>query len=471
MLETRELVRDTHSNEQSSSAPIPRRTLFAWSLGSVAAYYVTASISVLAFPIYNVGLGVNAVMLGWAMSLPRIIDAFFDPFLGWLSDNTRSRWGRRKPYIVAGAFPVGLFTILLWFPPRAAGTDVLFWWFLIVSIFYYLAFSVCFVPGTALGLELSTDYHERTRVQGWQTMLALLAGLLTPWLYKLTLLPVFGGDEVIGVRWVGALIAIIVFSFFLVQGVCCPERAMLAKTEKIRLWDAIRQAFGNGSFRILSSSQFLATAVTFMVMPCLLYVNIYEVCGSKEFAAKVAGWGGMVQLMAAFAQVPFTTKLSHAIGKKNTMMVALGIVAFACVLYIFTLTPKHPYWQVVSNFFYGWGIQGVWMMCSTMLADVCDQDELNTGFRQEGIYSSVSSFIMKAALAVGALGSGYLMSIAGFRADVTPAPEVMANLRHLFIWSQIAGLLICASIIWFYPLTRERMREIRRELDERARAR
>jgi GPH family glycoside/pentoside/hexuronide:cation symporter len=177
-----------------------------------------------------------------------------------------------------------------------------------------------------------------------------------------------------------------------------------------------------------------------------------------------------VQLMAAFIQVPFTTKLSRAIGKKNAMMISLGIVAFACVLYVFTLTPKHPYWQVVSNFFYGWGIQGVWMMCSTMLADVCDRDELDTGLRQEGIYSSVSSFIMKAALAVGALGSGYAMSLAGFQANVTPTPEVMANLRHLFIWSQIAGLAICASIIWFYPLTRERMTEIRHELDRRAHA-
>src|SRR3954452_25228403 len=135
--------------EPASSAspePLPRRTLFAWTLGSVAAYYATSSISTLAFPIYNVGLGVNAVMLGWAMSLPRIIDALFDPVLGWLSDNTRTRWGRRKPYIVVGAFPVGLFTLMLWLSPRAADAQMLFYWFLIVSILYYLSFSVCFVP-------------------------------------------------------------------------------------------------------------------------------------------------------------------------------------------------------------------------------------------------------------------------------------------------------------------------------------
>jgi len=182
---------------------VPFRAILALSFGSLGSCYVLFSINNLAFPIYNLALGVSAVKLGWAMALPRVIDAFFDPLIGWLSDNTRSRWGRRKPYIVAGAFPLALFTVLLWLPPSKAGPDVIFWYFLVISIFYYLAYSVCVVPLSALGFELSNDYNERTRIMGWGSIIALLGGLSTPWLYKLTLLPVFGGDEVAGVRWIG----------------------------------------------------------------------------------------------------------------------------------------------------------------------------------------------------------------------------------------------------------------------------
>jgi len=446
---------------------VPFRAILALSFGSLGSCYVLFSINNLAFPIYNLALGVSAVKLGWAMALPRVIDAFFDPLIGWLSDNTRSRWGRRKPYIVAGAFPLALFTVLLWLPPSKAGPDVIFWYFLVISIFYYLAYSVCVVPLSALGFELSNDYNERTRIMGWGSIIALLGGLSTPWLYKLTLLPVFGGDEVAGVRWIGGMLAVVIFFTTIAPGIYCRERFPDAARRKVGLLESVGLTLANGPFRLVTAGTLVAAVVTCMVGPCLLYVNIYEICGSKAFAAKVIALAGTTQMVAAFLGVPVNTWLAKRIGKRPTALACAAITAAGFALYAVTLTPAHPYWQLGSNFVVGWGIQGVWIMCAAMMADVCDDDEMKTGHRREAFYGAAMSFTNKAALALSAAAGGYLVYLAGYRENAAPSHAVMAHMRSLFIWCQVAGMAGCGVILWFYPLTRARMGEIRAALDAR----
>jgi len=441
--------------------------MFAWAIGSVGSNYALASIMALALPIYNIALGVDAVKLGWAMSLPRVIDCFFDPWLGWRSDNTRSRWGRRKPYIVAGAFPLGLLTLLLWIPPVRMGPGVLFWYFLVISIFYYLAYSVCTVPLLALGYELSTDYNERTRIMGWMSVFALLGGLGMPWLYRMTLLPVFGRNEVVGVRWVGGMLAVVIFCTSIAPGIFCKERFAKAANRTIGLVDSVRMTLRNGPFRVLVVATVLTVIITCMVSPCLYYVDIYEICGGKEKASVIIGWAGTVQTLAAFAGIPFNTWLSKLFGKRVAALICIGVTAFGYGLYAVTLTPRYPYLQVISAFVVGWGIQGIWIMVYSMTADVCDDDELKTGHRREAFYGAAMGVCNKAGLAIAAVASGYIVHVAGYRENVVVGPEVMARMRHIFIWSQVAGLAVCGLIMSFYPLTRKRMGEIRVELDAR----
>ena len=446
---------------------VPFRAIFAWSFGSLGSCFVLFSINSLAFPIYNIALGVSAVKLGWAMSLPRVIDAAFDPLIGWLSDNTRSRWGRRRPYIVAGAFPLALFTVLLWIPPSHAGPNVIFWYFLVISTFYYLAYSICTVPQSALGYEMSDDYHDRTRIMGWASILGLIGALLMPWLYKVTLLPAFGGNEIVGVRWVGGALAVLIFVCCIVPGIFCRERFPHAAHQKVGRLRSVARTFRNRPFRILMCATLIAVIVTSMVGPCLLYVDIYEICGSKEFAAKVIGLAATVQITAAFLGVHFNTLLSRRIGKRGAAIVCVAITALGFALYAVTLTPKHPYLQVVSSFVVGWGIQGIWVMVGSMTADICDDDELKTGHRREAFYGAAQSFCGKAGMALAAVASGYIVHFAGYRENTIPTARAMAEMRHIFIWSQVGGLALCAAVFWFYPLTRARMAEIRVALDAR----
>ena len=449
---------------------VPYRSIFAWAIGSVGSSYAIQSINALALPIYNIALGVDPVLLGWAMSIPRVIDSFFDPWLGWLSDNTHSRWGRRKPYIVAGALPLALLTLLLWIPPSRIGPTGLFWYFLGVSIVYYLAYSVCAVPQTALGYELSPDYHERTRIMGWSSIFGLLGGLGLPWLYRLTLMPCFGVNEVAGVRWVGAFLAIVIFCTSIAPGIICRERYANVAAAPMGLVESVRQTLRNGPFRVLVAATLLTVVITTMVSPCLYYVDIFEICGGKENAAKVIGWSGTVQCLAAFAGVPFNTWLSRKVGKRAAALICTGVTAVGYGLYAVTLTPRHPYLQLTSAFVVGWGIQGIWIMCGSMTADVCDHDELNTGHRREAFYGASLGISIKAGLAVAAMLSGYIVHVAGYRDLGAVRPEVMVRMRHIFIWSQVAGLSVCGAILLLYPLSRKRVDATRVELEARRRA-
>jgi GPH family glycoside/pentoside/hexuronide:cation symporter len=458
--------------ESASTSPpkvskVPAKVLAAYSFGTIGANYTLNTINALTFPIYNVALGIDAVMLGWAMSVPRVIDAFVDPMVGWASDNSRSRWGRRRPFIMAGAVPLAILAALLWMPPHGIGKNALLGYFLVLSIFYYVAFSFCAVPLNALGFELSNDYNERTRIQAWSAMVSLLGGLSIQWLYKLTLLPMFGGNELVGVRWVGALVAVIILAAYLVPAIVCKERAPQGIERPIKLTESVRLTLKSIPFRYLASALFLVYICTFVISPCLLCINLYGICGSKEYAAKVLGWAGTVQVLAAFIGVPCNNALSKLIGKKAAILTCLGIGMVGVALYTVTLTPAHPYLQLVSNFAFGWGIQGVWVLSNSMTADICDDDELICGGRREGFFASALLLLSKGGLALAALGSGYLLHFSGYRENIAPSTEVLSTMKQMLIGLQLVGMAGAGVLLWFYPLTEARVGAIRAELNSR----
>ena len=113
----------------------------------------------LVLPIFNIGLGVDAVKLGFAIGLPRFLDAISDPIIGHISDNARTRWGRRRPFIFCAALLVGLLIGVLFSPNPQWSKDALFWWFLIWGALFYLAYAVFVIPYSALGLEITSDYN------------------------------------------------------------------------------------------------------------------------------------------------------------------------------------------------------------------------------------------------------------------------------------------------------------------------
>ena len=196
--------------EETVKKPLGFGQKVAWSVGGMADTLMSNVLFSLAIPIYCIGMGVSPFLIGIALAIPRLWDAVTDPVMGNISDNTRSRFGRRKPYIICGAIVASLLFCVIWHPPAFLNEMGLFIFFTIVSISFFTAYTVFGVPWNALGFELTTDYNERTKVMAYKGFLASIAcAVILPWPYKLSLMPIFGANEVEGIKIVGLIFAAI----------------------------------------------------------------------------------------------------------------------------------------------------------------------------------------------------------------------------------------------------------------------
>ncbi|MEO1035988.1 MAG: MFS transporter [Pseudomonadota bacterium] len=131
--------------------------------------------------VLNLGFGMSPALVGLLGALPRLTDAITDPLMGYISDNTRSRWGRRRPYIFVGAIAAGVIFAVLWQLPAGRSENFYFWYFLGGSLIFYLAYTIYATPWVALGYELTPDYHERTRLMGVQNFIGNIAYMISPY--------------------------------------------------------------------------------------------------------------------------------------------------------------------------------------------------------------------------------------------------------------------------------------------------
>jgi GPH family glycoside/pentoside/hexuronide:cation symporter len=456
-------------NQETIKVPLAKK--ISWGFGGLADNYIMNSLTVLSMPIYNIAFGMDPVKLGFALFIPRFLDAITDPVMGNISDNTRSRWGRRKPYIVAGSILSALLLPFLWTPPVKTETGM-FWYFMILAVIYLTFYTIYVVPYTALGYELTNDYDERTKTLAWRMYIGLIGSLSVPWLYKLCLLSVFNGDAGLGAFWVSVIVAAVIILTGLLPVLFCKEEKIL-KSEKINFFKSIGYTFKNKPFTILIITYIIIICGLFSSGVLGLYINIYYICnGDKSFAATIGGLAGTLTALISYASLPLATFISLKSGKREAMIIGLVLAFFGYLSMWFTMTPNMPYLQLTSCVIIGLGLQGCWLMVSSMVADICDEDELKTGLRREGIYSAVIGFALKLALSLTSLLGGVLLKISGYNAieaekTGSVAPEIILKLKILFIGLQCFALAAASVMFLYYPISRKRANQTRIVLEQR----
>lgn len=459
-----------------------------YGLGAFVNNILAAAIGGMAI-VFNLALGMNPILVGLLGSLPRLTDAITDPLMGYISDNTRSRWGRRRPYIFCGAIASGIIFAMLWQLPAGQSETFYFWYFLVGSLIFYLAYTAFATPWVALGYELTPDYHERTRLMGVQNFTGTLAWIVAPWF-----LPFMQLDYFDGMIDGAANLAILIGGFAIVVGILPaiylrerfshPEptaEELAAKSVKEPFLNAVSRnmkEFINGFVNALKVKPFLKLcAATFLVFNGFmlissfqLYVIIYYVFGGDTVAGgEYNAIAGTVGAVCTFAVIFIVTWLSTKIGKRKAFFVAIGISMVGYALKWFCYNPEYPWLILLPAPLMAFGLGGLFTLMGSMVADVCDYDELESNQRREGMFGSIFWWVVKLGMAVALAASGFLLNATGF--DVALEGNQAEN---TIFWMRVFDVFVpfatSALAIWAvaaFPITEEKAHEIRIELERR----
>ncbi len=432
--------------------------------------------------VLNLGLGMSPALVGLLGALPRLTDAITDPLMGYVSDNTRSRWGRRRPYIFVGAISAAIVFTLLWQLPPGKSESWYFWYFLAGSLIFFLAYTVFATPWVALGYELTPDYHERTRLMGVQNFFGYIAYMISPYFLAIMFMPVFG-DVVTGAGYLAMVIAVVVIGLGILPAIFLRERFKDVagddgeKTGGGGIGPIIMgflRAFG----KTLSFKPFLKLCVaTFLVFNGFIliaafqsYVLIYYVFGGDQAAGSVfVGHSGLVQALSALVVIGFVTWLATKIGKRRAFYVSTGISMVGYLLKWFCYTPENPWLALVPAPFMAFGLAGLFTLMPSMVADVVDADELNTHERREGMYGSIFWWVVKLGQSAALLGGGILLVWTGFDVELG-SNQTAEAIRLMRLCDALIPAVASAIAIWAiasYTITEERAHEVRMELEAR----
>ena len=474
---------DATHHETAAEDRIPFTKKLIYGLGAFVNNTLAAAIGSMII-VLNLGLGMNPALVGLLGALPRLTDAITDPLMGYISDKTRSRWGRRRPYIFVGAIVVGIIYALLWQLPEGKSEAFYFWYFLSGSLIFYLGYTVYATPWVALGYELTPDYHERTRLMGVQNFIGNIAYMISPYFLAIMYSKNLFVDVVEGAASLALVIGVMVAVVGILPAIFLRERFKdVAAAEgdeaadKSSMLDII-MGFVRGFGMTLKFKPFLKLcAATFLVFNGFIliasfqsYVIIYYIfAGNAEAGADWVGHSGLLQAVTGLAVIAFVTWMATKIGKRRAFFVSTGISMLGYALKWFCYTPDNPLLLLIPAPLMAFGLAGLFTLMPSMICDVVDADELNTNERREGMYGSIFWWVVKLGQAVAIAGGGILLNVTGF--DVALGGEQSAQtIVYMRLFDAFVPCIASGVAIWAiasFSITEDKAYEIRQELERR----
>ncbi len=625
---------------------IPFKQKLAYSIGMFVNNLQAAALPAM-FVILNLGLGMDVMLVGLISSIPRIFDAVSDPVMGFISDNHRGKWGRRRPFIFMGALLAGLIFAVMWqlpsgyvnflgkdpvlqpqiMAPQAkeaklnadgeivtaydaanpdvsfvlfgparlskkleaaastnlegfpqvemnvkfpaykslrvelkeaaseqvkvpetyyldltqkdsqdgkgnlykfqlkdlvksatstGGNDVMdvasvasvsvhligaqgagelalssfklrksesffskyFIYFLIMSILFFLAYTIYATPFVAFGYEMTPDYHERTRLHAFANTVGQLAWLGVPWFYAIMSGGLFR-DTVHGARTLAIAVGIVVAGLGIIPAIFLREKQMLAPVQKAAqsAWDNTKEFFQGIKTTFKCKPFVQICGATFLVFNGFqlgssfsLYVMIYYLFGGNNSSAgKMLGWYGMLTSIATLGVIQLTGWIATRIGKQRTFLITISLSLIGFAIKWFGYNPAHPYWLLFSAPFVAFGTGSLFTLMGAMISDVCDYDELTTHKRREGVFGAIYWWMVKIGMSLAGLLTGILLKASKFDLALGSGQEAR-TLFLLRIFDVGIPVITSAIAIWIiakYSLTEDRMYQIRSELESR----
>ncbi|MFA5263530.1 MAG: MFS transporter [Opitutaceae bacterium] len=432
----------------------------------------------MAFAVFNIYLGVSPAFIGTALMVNRLWDAASDPFFGWLSDNTRTRFGRRRPYLLFGGIAAGLgLPLLFFFISPTWSEEQIIAYMLVSSMIYVPLMSSFNMAFQSLGNEMTPDYDERTSVMSFKGAIQKITEIGNFCALQFASMAIFndatgrtntlrGMQVYTGI--LGGIMVLIAIVMFLSVRERYYAKVVERNQEKVRLREAFFETLKCKPFRIQMLFTLAYTLGGSMVGTLGYYATVYVVCGGNEKVGNTWNtWMGVAGSVGGILGATLIARLANKLGKRHAAILTCfaAYLVYASTWWLYN--PTYQWMQVVASGSIAFVCAGFIMLSCSMLADVMDYDELNTGKRREGSFSACSSYTQKVGLSLGAGAAGWILAGTGFDSKLGGAQSAHAifMIRFFLAAIPIMGITAALFLVMKFPLTREKVAEIRKALE------
>lgn len=463
------------------SKRVPLGQKIAFGIGMFANQMFPAILSIF-FVVLVENLGFSGWMWAFVALFPRIFDAITDPIMGYISDNTKSKWGRRKQYVLLGGIVMGIAYIFMWQLFKENSLQYNFWYFFLWSIVFYLGLTIFSVPYVAMGYEMSDDFHERTSIMAVAQWIGQWAWVIAPIFWIIMYDPNWFPSAEVAARQLAVWVAIPCAICAMVPAIFIKSKSTLDEDYQPlnlssiggslrNIYYSFIEAFKMQEFRKLCGATFFIYNAFNTVAALTFFVIVYKLFNGDAAATGmwVSLFGCFGALGTTFIVIPTVAWLAKKIGKKKAFMICQAISLIGYILLWFLFVPGKPWLYIIALPFFSFGIGSLFTVMMSMTADVIDIDELNTGLRREGIFGAIYWWMVKVGFAIAGALSGVIISIVGFNPDLATTDQQSAvdGLHAFFCFFPMVGTLVAMYIMRNYNVTEERSMEIRAELEKR----
>jgi len=437
------------------------KTRLGYGIGDIAICLYWSGVGLYLLYFYTDVVGISPSLAGLIYGIGMLWDAVTDPFMGYIAERTRTKWGVYRPYLLFGNVPLALsFVLLFWVPPFEGA--MLFSFLLFTNLLHRTCFTIVSVPFSSLTPRITSDSQERTNLTGFrmlgaQTGTNLMALLAFPIIFW-----VGGEDESSGFLVLGAIAGLTALAIHAVTFMTVKEPENDLGIERVggSIAEAAQAVAKNGPFWLVFSATLIVGITTIFFGNNLIYYTKYAL-NLHEHQGTILFTSGII----AFLSIPIWWVISNRIGKKLTWLISSSVTLIALIsFYLYPISQLNELLVLVGFIGFGSGAGGI--LFWSMLPDTIEYGEVHTGVRSESSLYGFMTFAQKGSIAFAIIILGLVLDAIGFQANEIQTESTISDMKAIMTLIPIIGIASSLIIIYFYPIDAKMHKELLRQLKE-----